>query len=331
MHMPKREAARIFRDTARNLTFLGRQLRNGRLVAAPTETVYGLAANAFDAQACAQIFSAKGRPPTDPLIVHLLSVKDLSSVCQPNETAWLLARAFWPGPLTLVLPKTSAVPDIVTAGGSSVAVRVPSHRLFRRLLKAANVPLAAPSANPFGYVSPTTAKHVADGLGQKISFILDGGPTPIGLESTIIDLRKEQLPTLLRPGAVTREQIERILGRPIAILKRSSQTPVTEAQAAPGMLERHYSPKTPISLYRKLIVRNKPDEAFVFFRRPERKHGANIFWLDENGDLKAAGRRLFAILRELDKREFIHINIELAPGTGLADAINDRLRRAAAR
>ncbi|HVX63355.1 MAG TPA: L-threonylcarbamoyladenylate synthase, partial [Pirellulales bacterium] len=189
-------SARIFRPTPRNIAFLGRHLRSGELVAAPTETVYGLAANALDAAACRRIFAAKQRPSTDPLIVHLLSKDSLADVCLPNSAALKLARAFWPGPMTLVLPKRDIVPDIVTAGRDSVAVRVPAHRVFRALLKAAGIPLAAPSANPFGYVSPTTAEHVADGLGRRIRFILDGGPTPIGLESTIVDLRDENRPKI---------------------------------------------------------------------------------------------------------------------------------------
>src|SRR5688572_850583 len=184
----KRREARIFTGTERNLVFLARQLQRGELVAVPTETVYGLAGNALDPRACRKIFRTKGRPAEDPLIVHIHSLTQLELICHPNPAALQLANAFWPGPLTLVLPKKASVPDLVTAGRGSVAVRMPSHRLFRRLLKLADLPLAVPSANPFGYLSPTRAEHVQAGLGSKIQYILDGGPTRIGVESTIVDL-----------------------------------------------------------------------------------------------------------------------------------------------
>ncbi|HWA07830.1 MAG TPA: L-threonylcarbamoyladenylate synthase, partial [Opitutaceae bacterium] len=207
--------ARILRGTPRNLARLAAALRRGELVAVPTETVYGLAANALDARACRRIFRAKGRPAHDPLIVHLATTDELAQVAVPNASALKLARKFWPGPLTMVLPKTSAVPAVVSAGRPSVAVRQPSHPLFRRLLRLSGVPLAAPSANAFGYVSPTTAAHVQAGLGRRIGYILDGGPSAIGLESTIVDLRDPRKPRLLRPGAITRAQLERVLGRSV--------------------------------------------------------------------------------------------------------------------
>lgn len=297
----------------------------------PTETVYGLAANAFDAKACRRIFSAKGRPATDPLIVHLSSAEQLPDVCLPNASALRLARAFWPGPLTLVLPKTAAIPAVVTAGKDSVAVRVPAHALFQRLLKRTAVPLAAPSANRFGYVSPTTAEHVAQGLGRRIKFILDAGPAAIGLESTIVDLRDEQRPKLLRPGVITREQLERVLGRRVTTLKRQPATSPTIAQDAPGMLARHYSPRTTVILHRKLRSVGPTSEAFVFFQKPKFTSAPNAYWLDNKGDVAAAGRRLFSMLRQLDDGKYKRVHVELAPGDGLADAINDRLRRAAAK
>src|SRR5882724_6512531 len=190
---------RLYRGTPHDLARLARVLRRGELVAVPTETVYGLAANALDGRACRKIFTAKRRPANDPLIVHIHTLRELAQVAVPNGAALVLARKFWPGPLTLVLPKKSAVPAVVSAGLPSVAVRMPRHPLFRRLLKLTGRPLAAPSANPFGYVSPTTAIHVQQGLGRKISHILDGGPARIGLESTIVDLRDPRKPRLLRP------------------------------------------------------------------------------------------------------------------------------------
>ena len=332
--MSKPSIARIYRGTARNLAALARRLRAGELVAVPTETVYGLAANAFDARACRKIFAAKGRPTSDPLIVHLPSACDLDRVAITNPAAWRLARKFWPGPLTLVLPKKPIVPDIVSAGLPSVAVRVPGHPLFRRLLKLAAVPLAAPSANAFGYISPTTADHVRHGLGKKIRHILDGGPAHIGLESTIIDLRNPARPRLLRPGAITQAQLEKALGRKVAIIRQSvhrGKTP--SAQIAPGLLVRHYSPRTPVELHREFPAQRPAAAhvAWVSLAKPAGPRAKNVFWFDADGGLRGIARRLFATLRQLDDGRFRKIHVELAHGEGLADAINDRLRRAAAR
>jgi L-threonylcarbamoyladenylate synthase len=324
----------IYRGTPRNLTRLAHALCRGELVAVPTETVYGLAANALDAAACRKIFLAKGRPTTDPLIVHLHAASELEHIAVPHDSVWKLARQFWPGPLTLVLPKKSIVPDIVSAGLPSVAVRVPSHPLFRRLLKRCGLPLAAPSANLFGYVSPTTAEHVRAGLGGKIRFILDGGPAAIGLESTILDLRDPARPRLLRPGAITRAQLEHVLGQPVRATPRGRR-PAEEAQLAPGLLARHYSPRTPVVLHDRItasqVRAGGPSDVWLFLAKPEESAGANIRWLDARGDLRGAARRLFGRLRELDEAGFRTIHAELAPGAGLAEAINDRLRRAAAR
>jgi L-threonylcarbamoyladenylate synthase len=327
--LPPKAGARTYRGTPRNLRFLAARLRAGELVAAPTETVYGLAANALDASACQKIFAAKGRPAADPLIVHIHGLDQLSELCTPNAAARKLAKAFWPGPLTFVLPKHSVVPDVVTSGRPSVAVRMPAHPLFRRLLKLARVPLAAPSANPFGYVSPTTAEHVRDGLGDKISYILDGGPAKIGLESSIVDLRDPERPRLLRPGAITRQEIERVLGRKLVTSPKPSGRGAG-AQLAPGMLARHYSPRTPLVLHQHMAQPGDSSEAFVYLRPPAGPRHENVFILDPNGRLKGAARRLFATLRRLDRMGFRRIHVELAPGDGLAEAINDRLRRAAA-
>lgn len=331
--MASRPLARIYRGTQRNLASLARRLREGELVAVPSETVYGLAANALDARACREIFRAKGRPASDPLIVHIHSLDQLKLVCRTNAAALLLAKKFWPGPLTLVLPKTDVIPAIVSAGRASVAVRMPSHPLFRRLLKLAGVPLAAPSANPFGYVSPTTAKHVRDGLGRKIRHILDGQASRIGLESTIVDLRQANRPRLLRPGAVTQEEIETALQRRVPRVRRSA-APSGEnsgAQLAPGMMDRHYSPRTRVELHDTLRATRETQDAFVFIRRPETRTARNVFWLDTNGKLEGVAHRLFAVLRKVDQKKFQTIHVELARGTGLAEAINDRLRRAASR
>lgn len=330
-----RRRARLYAGTPQNLARLARVLRAGGLVAAPTETVYGLAANALDADACAKIFEAKARPATDPLIVHIRVLSEWSHLALVNDAALALAKAYWPGPLTIVLPKKDVVPAIVSAGLSSVAVRMPAHPLFRRLLRLAGVPLAAPSANPFGYVSPTTAAHVSANLGDKIDHILDGGPCTVGLESTIVDLRDPSRPRLLRPGAITRAQLEHTLGVRVLAAPRKPRQP-DAAQLAPGMLTRHYSPRTPVMLHDRLTpyhaLAASRREAWVFLTKPAAPVGKNIFWLDARGDLRAIARSLFAMLRQLDEAGYERLHFELAPGSdGLADAINDRLRRAAAK
>jgi L-threonylcarbamoyladenylate synthase len=329
--MTAHRSARVYRGTPRNLARLANVLRRGEIVAVPTETVYGLAANALDSAACQRIFRAKGRPANDPLIVHIHSLLQLKAIAQPNDAALKLARSFWPGPLTIVLPKLPIVPDVVSSGLPSVAVRMPGHPLFRRLLKLAALPLAAPSANPFGYISPTTAAHVQASLGKKISHILEGGPCRIGVESTIIDLRDPTTPRLLRPGAITREQLQHVLGVPVKMPPRTSKT----APIAPGLLQRHYSPRTPASLHDRISnsapSKRSAREAWIFLARPPALKGGNIFWLDEHGRLKGAARRLFDVLRNVDAAGFDHIHLERATGGGLADAINDRLERAAAR
>jgi L-threonylcarbamoyladenylate synthase len=326
----KRAPARIYRGTGRNLDFLAQRLRLGEIVAVPTETVYGLAGNALDEAACERIFRAKGRPHQDPLIVHVHSLGELDLICRRNPAAELLMRRFWPGPLTLILPKTSRVPALVTAGLSSVAVRMPQHPLFRRLLAKAGVPLAAPSANPFGYVSPTSAQHVRSSLGGKIQHILDGGASRIGLESTIVDVRPGRRPRLLRPGAITQSQIEEVLGVRL-VRPRVRKSTHSTAQLAPGMLHRHYSPYTPVILHRELKGLRRKDHAYVHLGRPAGQQADNVFWLDERGSLAGAARRLFATLRKLDAMGFAAIHVQLAQGGELAAAINDRLERAAAR
>jgi L-threonylcarbamoyladenylate synthase len=319
--------ARTYRGTPRNLKLLAARIRRGELVAVPTETVYGLAGDATSRAACLRIFAAKGRPSSDPLIVHIASVRDLGIVAVPNAAALRLAERFWPGPLTMVLAKTDAVPDEATANLPSVAVRMPSHPLFRKLIKLSGVPLAAPSANPFGYISPTTAAHVRASLGRKIRHILDGGPSSIGVESTIVDLRNPLRPAILRPGAITRDEIARALGIPVAKSRRSAR------RVAPGQMPRHYSPATPVTLHERLTpeaaLAGKAD-AWLFVSRPAGRVGRNVFWLDSRGDLRRAARRLFAMLRELDAGGFRRIHVERPAGAGIGEALRDRLVRAAA-
>ena len=350
------KTARVYRGTVRNLARLARALQAGELVAVPTETVYGLAGDALNAAACRKIFKAKGRPTNDPLIVHIHALAQLDELAERNDAVEKLARAFWPGPLTMVLPKKAVVPDLVTSGRPSVAVRMPKHRLFLELLRRCGRPLAAPSANPFGYISPTTAAHVRDSLGGEIDYILDGGDAVIGLESTIVDLRDPTKPAVLRPGAISAAQIAKVLGRRVAVAARNvggARVAATGAgEIAPGMMTKHYSPRTPITLHSRLsegVVKTLPaDEAAVFVFKPVKharavvrvgarkrkteKMARNVFWLSERGDLRRAARSLFGMLRALDGGRWQRIHVELTPGTdGFALAINDRLTRAAAK
>lgn len=332
--------SRIFRPTATNLARLAAALRRGEIVGVPSETVYGLAADALSEEACAKIFEAKRRPTTDPLIVHLANAADLPQVAIPTEVAWRLARACWPGPLTMVLPKRSSVPYAVTAGKETVAVRVPAHPLFRKLIRLSGRPLAAPSANPFGYISPTTPEHVRDGLvGSSLRAVLDGGNCSVGVESTIIDLTAEHGVSLLRPGGLSIEKIEQVLGIRVKRPPTARLAPGVAAPA-PGMLERHYSPRTPLKLHRVLDARaisRIPDtEAVLLLRRPLGISlavlGKRLRWLSEGGELSTIARNLFASLRYLDAAGWRKIHVELPSGIeGLVPAIRDRLVRAAAK
>jgi L-threonylcarbamoyladenylate synthase len=301
-------------------------ITRGGLVAFPTETVYGLGACAFDPEAVAKVFEAKRRPSFDPLIVHLAAIADLPRVCRRvNAAAQLLIDHFWPGPLTLVLPKSADVPAIVTSGLETVAVRMPAHPVARRLIQAAETPLAAPSANRFGRLSPTTAAHVAEQLGQDIDLILDGGPCPIGVESTIIDLSGDR-PMLLRPGGIAREDLEKFVGQ-IAI------APLNPTPQAPGQLPSHYAPRTPLKILVDHAAPLPSTSARVgllaFKAGRERREGcARQEILSAAGDLREAAQRLFACLHRLDEAGLDVIYAEPLPEIGLGQAIMDRLRKA---
>lgn len=340
------QPARILEPGDRTYRLLAETLREGSVVGVPTETVYGLAAHALDKGACEKIFLVKGRPTSDPLIVHVRSLREAEKLAVFSDQARAVAKAFWPGPLTIVLPKRPHVPGIVTAGLESVALRVPRHPVFRALLKVCGLPLAAPSANLFGYISPTTAQHVQEGLGDRIPYILDGGRSHVGVESTILDARDPQRLRILRPGVVTAEAISRALrergdtrvAKPSATA-RSKTVRTSEAQVAPGMLTRHYSPTTPLRLVRRITpqqVRSQSGRTgWLFYTRPrELPPGVSrrdAFWLSEQGKPEQAARRLFGLLRQLDRAGYARIVAEVAPPSLLADAINDRLKRAAAK
>lgn len=322
--------ARIFTPTSTNLRRLAMRLQRGELVGIPTETVYGLAADALNADACHRIFAAKGRPANDPLIVHVLDLAHAEELAEFNEPARRIAARFWPGPLTLVLPKKSCVPDIVTSGRNTVAIRAPAHPLTRRLLRLAGIPLAAPSANPFGYISPTTPEHVSHGLGKKISAILDGGPCSVGVESTILDLTNPLRPRILRPGSITAASLVNTLGSPLA--KTSARaTSNQRGLIAPGMLTQHYSPRT------RLVIKSgwdklPPKTAGILLRQPAGKTKPGIFWLSTHASLAEIARNLYHVLRLADQGGYREIWFEQLPNdeSGLAAAINDRVRRAAA-
>jgi len=308
-------------------------LQRGELVAIPTETVYGLAANALDAKACRAIFRAKGRPAHDPLIVHVLDLAHAEHLAGFNDAARKLARRFWPGALTLVLPKKPGVPGIVTAGRDTIAIRAPAHPLARRLLRLAGIPLAAPSANRFGYISPTSAAHVIDGLGGKIPQVLDGGPSRVGVESTIVDLTDPTKPRILRPGVITAKALEKVLGRPVA-LKAPGRNRADQSRGllAPGLLPQHYSPHTPLFI-RNCWTRLPSDVAGVLLRQPSGPAAVNVYSLSKRGALAEIARNLYHVLRQADRGKHRQIWIEALPAEtgGFAAAINDRVRRAAAK
>lgn len=299
-------------------------LRDGGLVAIPTETVYGLAANAFDADAVLRIFRVKERPAFDPLIVHVHDRAQADAVAHVTPWAKELILNFWPGPITLVLPKKPSVPDIVTSGLDTVGVRIPAHPMAQDLLRALDFPLAAPSANPFGYVSPTTARHVADQLGGKIPYILDGGPCMVGVESTIVGEEDGRI-VLYRSGGVPKEAIEAVLG-PLGGAVRKVM-PV-----APGMLDSHYAPRKPVLIGDvNALVRAHVGKRCAVIAFRDRWDAWRCETLSTSGDLSEAARRLFAVLRELDASNADLIIAERFPEEGLGRAINDRLGRAAAK
>ncbi len=298
-------------------------LRQGKLVAIPTETVYGLAANGLDTTAVATIFEAKNRPQFDPLILHTYSSEKAMEYVKefPSELK-KLAEAFWPGPLTLLLEKQDKVPDLVTSGLNRVAVRVPNHPLTLELLKLLDFPLAAPSANPFGYVSPTTTGHVNKQLGDKVTYILDGGNCEVGIESTIIGMEEGKV-CVYRLGGLVLEEIEKICGK-VELKINSSSNP-----SAPGQLKSHYAP------IKNVVIGNIENDlaryanAAVIFFGDKNINTKNQFNLSATKNLKEAAANLFMALRQMDESDAVVILCELLPEEGLGRAIDDRLKRAA--
>jgi L-threonylcarbamoyladenylate synthase len=312
---------RVLPADMRGLAEATRVLTRGGLVAFPTETVYGLGADATNGEAVARLYAAKGRPSFNPLIAHVPDAAAARKLARFTLAADKLARQLWPGPLTLVLPKAVDCPvaDLATAGLDSIALRVPRHRVARDLLAAFARPIVAPSANRSGHVSPTTAQHVLDDLSGKVDLILDGGPTQVGVESTIVACFDK--PVLLRPGGIARADIERVLGRALAEAPEQENAPL-----APGMLASHYAPKAKLRLN---AAGPRPGEALLAFGPAATAAGPRVLNLSPRGDLVEAAANLFSYLRTLD-REAGAIAVMPIPHDGLGEAINDRLARAAA-
>ncbi|MEQ9423490.1 MAG: L-threonylcarbamoyladenylate synthase [Cyclobacteriaceae bacterium] len=314
--------AEIGFDISKAISFL----QNGDIIGLPTETVYGLAANATNATAVAKVFEVKNRPSFDPLIVHSNSLEKLNPfISDIPEAALQLARNFWPGPLTLVLPKSDSIPDLVTSGLNTVAIRVPDHKSALELLERIDFPIAAPSANPFGYVSPTSAQHVQDQLGAKISYILDGGLCKVGLESTIVGFHGN-IPTIYRLGGISQEEIEATIGT-VEVKVNQASNP-----RAPGMLQSHYSPQIPLIIgdFDELTMKYHSKKIGLLSLSRELNHPAvtHQIQLSHKGDLVEAASNLFSALRKFKATDVELIIAERMPDKGLGRAINDRLERA---
>jgi len=334
------------------------QIVRGGLAAFPTETVYGLGADAFNPDALALIFEIKNRPRFDPLIVHIAALTTLEKVADlsllerdTRKKLDMLTEKFWPGPLTLILPKQQIVPDLATGGLPTVAVRLPALAVARQLIALSTGAVAAPSANPFGFLSPTSAEHVQAMLGDKVELILDGGPTQVGLESTVLDICHGQA-RILRPGGVPNEAIEAVIG-PLADSPALQETTMNDADMygaavygtlSPGMMKSHYAPRSPLEIYDFETLSNIPAEnssAFLFFdyssyklwqkKQTQPFNKSSIMVLSKTGNITEAAAHFFQSLHELDKPEISRIYAQLAPEEGLGRAINDRLRRAGAR
>jgi len=310
------------------LAAAARSLADGGLVAFPTETVYGLGADANNPAAIARLYQAKGRPSFNPLIAHVFDLRAAQRIGRFDAPALRLAEAFWPGPLTLVLPKVSDCPvaDLATAGLDTVGIRVPAHKVARQILRAFGGPVVAPSANLSGHVSPTSASHVSSDLAGRIDLIIDGGPVEVGVESTIVGCL--EAPMLLRPGGVPREQIERVLGHPLKQPARDADGDSSQP-LAPGMLASHYAPRSRLRLNAENIEAGEALLAFGPSLPPDAGGATAIMNLSARSDLTEAAANLFGYLRALDAKAARAIAVMPIPQDGLGEAINDRLRRAA--
>jgi L-threonylcarbamoyladenylate synthase len=345
---------RLLTDSEEDIRRAAAVLSGGGLVAFPTETVYGLGGDAFNPAALARIFEVKNRPRFDPLIVHIADLNFLERIADlslldkaAGEKLAVLTARFWPGPLTLILPKKKEVPDLATSGLATVAVRLPNHPAAQRLIALSTGAVAAPSANPFGYLSPTRAEHVRDQLGGRVDLIIDGGPSRLGLESTVLDLCGAA--RILRPGGTAREDIEALIG-PVPAGRAggaAADLPADAGFKSPGQLKSHYAPRSPLLVHPRQempVLPGAENEALLFFdggardewesaraKAPGRAGPPLVRVLSESGNLPEAAARLFETLHELDLPGLARIHAQLAPECGLGAAINDRLLRAAAR
>jgi L-threonylcarbamoyladenylate synthase len=326
--MTEEIATRVAPADATALADAARCLAHGGLVAFPTETVYGIGADATNGTAIARLYAAKGRPSFNPLIAHVSDIAAARRLAEFDAAAERLAKAFWPGPLTLVLRKRSTCPvaELATAGLDSIAVRVPSHPVAQGILQRLGRPVVAPSANRSGHVSPTTAQHVLADLGGRIDLIVDGGPTPVGVESTIVACLGP--PLLLRPGGVPRSEVERVLESELDDVPASAVDP--EAPVAPGMLASHYAPKAKLRLRADKVQAGEALLAFGPNLPPGAEHAVMVLNLSPAGDLVEAAANLFSDLRTLDGAGAATVAVMAVPYEGLGEAINDRLARAAA-
>lgn len=316
-----------------DITIAAAFLQAGELVAIPTETVYGLAANALDPAAVAKIYTAKNRPSFNPLILHLANTNQITDYAEADEISLKLAQHFMPGPLTLLLPKKSNVPDITTAGSNKVAIRVPDQPLTLSLLSKLSFPLAAPSANPSGYISPTNAHHVMDGLHGKIPYILDGGSTKVGLESTICEVADNTI-ILHRAGSVTAEELSDCSGLQVLYssdihAQHSSHGHSEDQPATPGQLKSHYAPHTPLYIGNiPQLLKEHAGKKIAVISLDTEFEGATNFKLAHDHQLSTAASQLFGTLRKIDQSNFDLILSEIFPNEGIGIAINDRISRA---
>lgn len=315
----------IYNYNKENILKAGEILKNGGLVAFPTETVYGLGGDVFNPTAIAKIFEVKKRPFFDPLITHIADMDMLLKLTYINDYKILkLIETFWPGPLTLVLPKKDIVPSIITSGLDTMAIRMPDNNIAIELIKNSSGAIAAPSANPFGYLSPTTAMHVYEQLGEEVDMIIEGGSCRVGVESTVIDMTKK-IPIILRPGGLSKEEIEKVIG----VVESFDRT--TSSPTAPGQLPSHYSPRKPLHILYEGINNNIDfsNSAYLSFKESGLQYGfKKVEILSEKGNMLEAAANLFSCLHKLDKEEVDNIYVEKIDEIGIGKAIMDRLYKA---
>ena len=326
---------KLYLPTPLNLALVAELLQQGHLAALPSETVYGLAGHALNIDAVKQIFHVKGRPLIDPLIVHVFDLDQGETLAYFDERSRKLAKLFWPGPLTMILPRRPVVPDLITAGLPTVAMRIPAHPIFREILQRSKLPLAAPSANPFGYISPTRAEHVMQTLGERLLAIVDGGACEHGVESTIVDVTQTKL-RILRPGPLSAQVIAQAMGEAVSYFKKDPHADESKAQMASGMLEKHYSPRKPAFLVDD-FAKAQTGDAVVFCSRPPLEKlstlsNVDVYWMSESGTLTEMMHQLYDLLHRLDSSSAEKLWLE-RPSRDIEghEALLDRLTRACAK